>query len=372
MLVRKYATAAGAGGAAATPASKMSDLMSKLSSIVDNGSKTQKQGMIKTDKRRSKFNPNNNNREKRENRDNRDNRDRSKSFNTYKKRNNDRNNRNRDGKADKKFERKGGRSFERRTVSKYDKFNLSENEEIIKPGSKINKEGLNFADYQEARALFIRRKLNTSAPAIELSDSNSRVLDFVYSRAQHRVNYYNKKSDKFNNNLNDFKYHPESISKADLDLSKDKIGYSTESRILQAIEILFNRRGFKLSDNVKNNVKYLPLTANLYPFANTTIPNSLDRPNANIENLSFSDIDENEIIELFDTVVKGKRPELVFNPDKTYPTEQMKINSQVVINALNSNAQLQVDNLHKILAQVFKGEKPLSELPQPVLPPKKI
>ncbi|GAV28842.1 hypothetical protein PMKS-002319 [Pichia membranifaciens] len=215
-----------------------------------------------------------------------------------------------------------------------------------------------------------RRKVAEGSPAT-LHTGEAAVFDFFYSRAVHKAAKYDWKADKFAQ----FEDTPEvyraaEVSKPDLELSKDKMGYDTKSRVLRALEQITTKRGFKLSDIEKKNDSYLPYTALLYPYANTTLPNNLERPRANLKNLAS--VPEEEISATIASVVRGQRPELVYNPQENFKTEQLKINAQVVVNSLNRNAQLQVDNLHKSMAKVMLGQQPIKTLPQPVFPPKKL
>ena len=237
--------------------------------------------------------------------------------------------------------------------------------------SGLNSEGLSFADQQEQRALFIRRKLEPTSVSDSPSFPAAQVFKFLTSRVAHEHNLYKYKGDKFA----EFKEAPSQyqlapVSKAELELTKDKMGYDAKSRVLRALEQITTKRGFKLLDAVKTNVPYIPYNSMIYPYANTTLPNNLRRPVANIKNLS--NVSSEEVAFTIATVVKGKRQELQFDASAQYKTPQLKVNAQVVVNGLNRNAQLQVDNLHYALAPTMLGEAPVKSLPKAELPPKKL
>lgn len=258
------------------------------------------------------------------------------------------------------------------TVSRFDKIRNKEKKLQSEDSaeSSLNQAGTNFADLQEQKALYIRRKLQDKKP-INIVTPGKLVYDFIASRALHKSQIYDPLTDKFaqlKTPANVFKVAK--VNKTELELSKDKMAYDTKSRLLRALEQLTLKRGFKLFDVEKRNVQYLPDSAYIYPYANTTLPNNLQRPFANLKNLN--NISKEEVQYTFATVVRGERPELTIDPNAKYPTERAELNAHVVVNNLNRNAQLQVDNLHKSMATVMLGEAPIKTLPHPVLAPKKI
>lgn len=360
-----------------TPSS-MNSLLSKLAAITENNVPSGAGTMVK--KIPKKQNRNAARGEKKEFKRNNDRRDKdnNKKFSNNTTRRNNNNTRNDEKRG---FSNSNRSSFGRteQTVSHYDKFHKAKAASTLanpslsasSSASFLNNEGLSFAEIQKQRALYIRRKNGSTESKIELSTPEVNVLKFIASRALHKAENYDLRSNsfaKFSDPSN--KYTVPVVSKPELELLKDKLAYDTKSRLLRALEQITTKRGFKLLDVNKSNVKYLPYTALLYPFANTTLPNNLDRPVANIK--SLSNISPVEIQQTIDTVVKGKRQELIFDSNKNYKTAQLKVNAQVVVNALNSNSQFQVDNLHTTMAKVMVGEQPIKNLPEPILPPKKV
>lgn len=366
--VRRMATEAGDAPASGN---KMENLLEKLASITNNGPSDAGQNTMIA-KQKGKQNRNNRGNNGSNNQ---------RSGKGYRKeasgRSNTRSNNSNRNNSERKNQRRGTgtggrRSNSAQTVSHFDRFKNPKkaSNAATKADGSLNAEGLSFADLQEARALFIRRKLSEDKP-IALHTSEEVVFDFFHSRAVHKAQIYDPKTAKFAKfeeapNV----YQPAEVSKPELELLKDKMGYDTNSRILRALEQITTKRGFKLADVEKRNVSFLPYNGLLYPYANTTLPNNLDRPKANLQNLS--NIPEEEITATIASVVRGQRPELVFNPKEKFKTEQLKINAQVVANGLNRNAQLQVDNLHKSMAKVMLGQQPVKTLPQPVFAPKKL
>lgn len=377
-MATEVSEAASATNAAAAPDGKMNSLLAKLSSITDASPSASSNEMIKSSKKpyqkRSSSSYTNNNKD--ENRQARKNVSRQKnSSNSGPQRrsfNNNRNNNNNDNSGNNQSFRRNNAPRERQTVSHFDKIRNSKKSSpvITKSEAALNESGLSFADLQEQKALYIRRKLNAQSN-IEINTPVKAVHDFITSRVKHRNQIYDPISaqfSEFKGANNTFKL--KTVNQAELELSKDHMGYSTESRLLRAMEQLTRKRGFKLFDAEKNNSQYLPLNANIYPYANTTLPNNLARPFANLKNLS--NISKEEIRFTLATVVKGERQELVVDPNTKFPTEQAKVNAYVVVNNLNRNAQLQVDNLHQSMAPVMLGNAPVKQLPQPIIAPKKI
>ena len=363
--VRYMATEAGAGDAPASNG-KMENLLEKLASITSNGpAGTPKETMLGKPKgknirnNRKPYNANNQRSAKGNRKD-------------ASSRNNNNNNRNKNSERNNQRRGTGRRAHTVQTVSHFDRFKNPKKSSTAstRADNPLNADGLSFADLQEARALFIRRKVAEGSPA-KLHTGEAAVFDFFYSRAVHKAAKYDSKADKFAQfEETPQVYRAAEVSKPDLELFKDKMGYDTKSRVLRALEQITTKRGFKLSDIEKKNDSYLPYTALLYPYANTTLPNNLERPRANLKNLA--NVPEEEISATIASVVRGQRPDLVYDPQENFKTEQLKINAQVVVNSLNRNAQLQVDNLHKSMAKVMLGQQPIKTLPQPVFPPKKL
>jgi hypothetical protein len=344
---------------------KMDNLLKKLADITSSNSPSSNSSTTMMKKSSKKQFKNASNGEKRE----------KKEFKSFNKRNNQRNRNtyNKNNNERRGLQNSSSFSNTRQTVSHYDKYKNAKkvNPSGSSPDSTIlNTEGLSLAELQKEKALYIRRKENVQESIVP-NTPDINVFNFVASRALHKSLIYDLKADKFakfNDPLNKYTLTP--VNKAELELIKDKLGYDTKSRLLRALEQITTKRGFKLLDANKTSVQYLPYNALLYPFANTTLPSNLQRPVANLKNLS--NVSPDEITSTLATVVKGVRQELVFDANKNYKTTQLKVNAQVVANSLNRNSQLQVDNLHQTMAQVMVGEQPVKTLPQPILAPKKI
>lgn len=159
----------------------------------------------------------------------------------------------------------------------------------------------------------------------------------------------------------DSKYSPKSVDIYELELTKDKIPYNGKNRILLAMEQIAKKRGFKLTDFKAAGLPLVPSSSVNYPFTNTLLSRTEARPLAEIEQLSS--VPQEEIEATVDATVLGKRPELKFDPKKKYRTPQLKLNAEVVANALNGNAQFKVDNVHEKLQPVLDGDAGLAELP---------
>ncbi|TID14859.1 hypothetical protein CANINC_004530 [Pichia inconspicua] len=331
---------------------EMNSLLNKLSAITSEPIQNPNTVIGKT--KRSGNHKRNDNREQRENRRNNARSDRSTSFSPQRRSN------------DNRYAKKT------QSISHFDKIRNKKTNSQTEESSEtsLNQAGVNFADLQEQKAQYIKRKLQDQK-SLDIVTPGQLVYNFISSRALHKTQIYDPLSDKFaqlKTPENVFKVAK--VSKAELELSKDKLAYNTKSRLLRALEQLTNKRGFKLSDVAKKNVQYLPNSAYIYPYANTTLPNNLQRPFANLKNLN--DISKEEVEYTFATVVRGERPELSVDPNTDFPTERAKLNAHVVVNNLNRNAQLQVDNLHKSMASVMLGEAPIKSLPHPILASKKI
>ena len=264
------------------------------------------------------------------------------------------------------------RSTERKTVSDFDRYrNKKSKDDIGRNVQTLNDKGMKFAEELEEKAFFIRRKTSDDVKPVVPTFENKITHQFINARINHYANLYASSEDKFAEFKNTVKpYRPSIINKLELNLSKDKIAHNTESRFLKALEQITMRRGFKLLDSVKRNVEYLPQTSTLYPYANNTLPSNLKRSVANLKNLQ--NISAEEVDSTIASVVKGIRPELIFDPTKSYKTPQLKVNAQVVVNGLNRNPQLQVDNLHVAIAPALLGESPVKFIPQPVIAPMQI
>lgn len=264
------------------------------------------------------------------------------------------------------------RSTERKTVSDFDRYrNKKSKDDIGRNVQTLNDKGMKFAEELEEKAFFIRRKTSDDVKPVVPTFENKITHQFINARINHYANLYASSEDKFAEFKNTVKpYRPSIINKLELNLSKDKIAHNTESRFLKALEQITMRRGFKLLDSVKRNVEYLPQNSTLYPYANNTLPSNLKRSVANLKNLQS--ISAEEVDSTIASVVKGIRPELIFDPAKSYKTPQLKVNAQVVVNGLNRNPQLQVDNLHVAIAPALLGESPVKSIPQPVIAPMQI
>lgn len=358
--------AAPAGADATASQEKMSGLLEKLASITQAPAKAR----VPTGKQDYKKNRQNRNSDGR--RDNA-------SFNGNKRtpRRNGNNSQQRDNRnSQERSDRRGGYKSNSRTVQTVSHFDRIKNpkktvaESSKSQGSFINEKGLSFAELQEQRAFYIRRKLQSESNIVPTTPE-IQIFNFEYSRAVHKTLKYAPRENPFTSFKEPRKeFQFETVSREELELSKDKMGYDAKSRLLRALETICNRRGYKLLDHAKSNVQYLPLTANLYPFANTTLPNNLKRPHASLK--SLTNVAPEEIKSTIESVVLGHRNELKFDEKQNFKTAQLRVNAQVVVNALNRNAQLQVDNLHHSIANVALGNGPVKSLPKAILPPKKV
>lgn len=252
-----------------------------------------------------------------------------------------------------------------RTVSQYDRFR---NPNTKKKARSLNAKGDQFAQETLEKAAFIKRKSGDVAK-IDIKSRHEIIDEFVSSVVKHEPRFAAQCSPfaKFTANEH---FQLENVNKAELELSKDKLGYDAKSRMLRALEQIVTKRGYTLTDANKVNFQYLPYNTQLYPFANTTLPANLMRNQATLKTLS--NVSPQEIQETVGRVVLGQRPDIKFDPKAQYKTVQLRVNAQVVANSLNSNAQLQVDSLHAAMAPVLVGAAPIKTLPQAVLPPKKL
>ncbi|ODV86883.1 hypothetical protein CANARDRAFT_21866 [[Candida] arabinofermentans NRRL YB-2248] len=167
-----------------------------------------------------------------------------------------------------------------------------------------------------------------------------------------------------------YEYQLNPISATDLEFGKSKMGYDLKSRVMRAVDQITTKRGFPLGSLQWNGQKLVPANSKIYPYANPLLSTSLVRPLANLNHLS--NVSPDEIKQTFDTTVRGLRAELPRSQEKNFKTEQSRVNAEAVANALNSNAQLKVDNLHMKMAPVFLEHGSLKQLPTAVNPPKKI
>ncbi|QPG76802.1 hypothetical protein FOA43_004196 [Brettanomyces nanus] len=225
--------------------------------------------------------------------------------------------------------------------------------DIFMKMEKVKEKDLN-EEEGKARSEFIRRKLR------------SELQPLGYSHKSVKKGLANQELLRRLSSLQDYSkgysiYQPEFPNVAELQLTKTKIAYSANNRVLLALEQIAAIRGYKLKDTYKMQ-PILPASANLYPFCNTLIPGNLARPKSDLR--SFDDVPESEIRATINYTVRGIRPELKVDPKKQYKTPQMELNAHVVVNSLNSNAQLKVDNIHLPMSKVLIGDGKLSELPK--------
>ncbi|GME72443.1 unnamed protein product [Ambrosiozyma monospora] len=166
------------------------------------------------------------------------------------------------------------------------------------------------------------------------------------------------------------RYTPSFPTKPELEIVKAKAGYDTKSRFLRALEQLTKQKGYVLADTFRRHPN-LPVTAQgNYPYGQSNVPNSGARSDsAPFEKLTgelkASSENWNEIL---DATVRGVRSEVVLNAEdkKRFGTDQLKLNASVVANALNSNAQLKVGDLHQQIAGVAASGGSLKDIPRVV------
>ncbi|KAH3666103.1 hypothetical protein OGAPHI_004292 [Ogataea philodendri] len=150
---------------------------------------------------------------------------------------------------------------------------------------------------------------------------------------------------------------------AELEINKSKMGYSVKSRLLRALSTLSEQSGLSL-DSANLGQSKLHGMSKLYPFANPNVPKFGYSEVADLNSLS-STTDAN-VKKIIDSTVKGIRPELKFYKSNEFKTEQARVNAEVVSHGLNSNAQLQVDDMHVQLGNVFVGKGKLADIPKPL------
>lgn len=333
----------------------MASLMMKLSSIEESGASAAKSTMV--DNKKTRYFKNKNNRS----------RDDSNGENGSRKLSQKKNRGIRQKKPQQETSFTKPRRYTPRTFSRFDKFRNTDLDSEQK--QSLNQKGMDFASKLESRGLFISRK--QQEVSVPVSTEKSRVTQFLSASLVHAVK--NLPKPQAIAEAYPSSYTPETLDKTDLTLSKDKIGYSEESRVLKALETLANSKGYKLSDKAaRNSVTYLPNHCKSYPFGNTLLPTNLNRPASVLKNLSTAAIGKEEITAAFASIVKGIRPELKFDESKKYKTDQLKLNAQVVANGLNRNAQLQVDNIHASIAPILVGEAKVSSIPRPISVPIKL
>ncbi|VEU19573.1 DEKNAAC100547 [Brettanomyces naardenensis] len=227
----------------------------------------------------------------------------------------------------------------------------------------VNKKGEEFLIEQQQKSQFIRRKVNSKGSSVGFSNEvvrqgleNSELLNGLIELQEADPNYLSSLTAPSKT-----VFEPRFPNVAELELTKNKIPFDTRNRLLRALEEIAARRGYKLKDIAKMQ-PILPAVTNLYPFCNPLIPGNSARPRSHLR--TFDNVPEQEIRATVDATVKGKRPELKVDPNRKYKTEQMRLNAEVVVNSLNSNAQLKVDNIHAVMSKVLTGDGQLKELPQ--------
>ncbi|GMG47059.1 unnamed protein product [Ambrosiozyma monospora] len=164
------------------------------------------------------------------------------------------------------------------------------------------------------------------------------------------------------------RYTPSFTTKPELEIVKAKAGYDTKSRFLRALEQLTKQKGYVLSDTFRRHPNLPATTQGNYPFGQTNLPNSGPRSNSSpLEKLAGQlKGDSKNWNEIMDSTVRGVRSEVVLNAadKKRFGTEQLKLNASVVANALNSNAQLKVTDLHLQIAGVAASGGSLKDIPR--------
>ncbi|KAG7709156.1 hypothetical protein KL914_001546 [Ogataea haglerorum] len=152
-------------------------------------------------------------------------------------------------------------------------------------------------------------------------------------------------------------------SPGELELNKSQMAFSLRSRMLRAISRFSEEHGLALnSTNIGQS--QLHGMNKLYPFANPTIPKVGFSKVSDVKSLSKSS--GSDFKNIVDTTVRGIRPELKFYKSGQFMTEQSRVNAEVVTHALNSNAQLQVDNIHVSIGRTLIGKGKLADIPQPL------
>ncbi|KAG7863544.1 hypothetical protein KL919_000859 [Ogataea angusta] len=152
-------------------------------------------------------------------------------------------------------------------------------------------------------------------------------------------------------------------SPGELELNKSQMAFSLRSRMLRAISKFSDQHGLALNSTNLGQSQLHGMNK-LYPFANPNIPKAGFSKVSDIKSLSKSSgADFKNVI---DTTVRGIRPELKFYKTGQFKTEQSRVNAEVVSHALNSNAQLQVDNMHVSIGRTLVGKGKLADLPQPL------
>ncbi|KAG7877965.1 hypothetical protein KL905_001231 [Ogataea polymorpha] len=152
-------------------------------------------------------------------------------------------------------------------------------------------------------------------------------------------------------------------SPGELELNKSQMAFSLRSRMLRAISKFSEQHGLALNSTNLGQSQLHGMNK-LYPFANPNIPKAGFNKVSDIKSLSKST--GSDFKNIVDTTVRGIRPELKFYKTGQFKTEQSRVNAEVVSHALNSNAQLQVDNMHVSIGRTLVGKGKLADLPQPL------
>lgn len=234
--------------------------------------------------------------------------------------------------------------------------------DIFMAGSEKPKKAELEAAQTERRAQYIQRKVRAAAQPAGYSHANIRaslkatqMLQSI-KRMQHlKPDYLSEITSPDTSN-----FKPQTPSVTELQLTKTKIPYDAKNRVLRALEQMAARRGYKLKDTFK--IAPIPSRASaVYPFCDPMEPSNLAQGKSHLR--LFDTIPESEVRATIDATVRGIRNELKPEAGASYKTEGLRLNSSVVINSLNSNAQMHVAGNHVKVAKVLTGHGQLKELP---------
>ncbi len=238
--------------------------------------------------------------------------------------------------------------------------------ELGKTENQSNSEEVNLKDRNtkemEERAQFIARKkypqdmLPPTLKEIRDNFQNSAVIKALSNLKNYNSDFMHDVTHPDNTT-----YRPRIPDAARLQLSKTKIPFNVENRILIALEKVLSKRGIKLGDQAASLDRYFEYRSAVHPFENPLIAKNEVTIASSVK--KWADIPEKELERSIAESVEGARNEL--RPIiKENQTERAKVNAQVVANVLNSNAQFKVDDIHAKLSQVLTGQKSLRELPK--------
>ncbi len=217
------------------------------------------------------------------------------------------------------------------------------------------------AKEMEERSQYIQRKripediLPPTLDEIRNNFQNSAVIKTLFSIKDYDGNFMHDVTHPDTST-----YKPDIPDVAKLQLTKTKIPFNTENRILIAVEKVLAKRGISVEDG-KLADRFFECKSTIHSFENPLKAKNEITISPNIKKLA--DIPERELEKAIAETVDGARNEIrpIINENQT---ERARLNAQVVANALNSNAQLKVDDIHIKLSEVLTGQKGLKELPK--------